>query len=89
MILDFNTPGAMKLDMRYYIENMVADFPFELKAIKTIPWTDKLFKVSEDEDLYEEKKAVFHTFVMKSMFLCKRARPDVNPGIGFLSSRVK
>jgi hypothetical protein len=26
---------------------------------------------------------------MKAMFLCKRARPDINPAIGFLSSRVK
>jgi hypothetical protein len=26
---------------------------------------------------------------MKSMFLCKRARPDIDQGIAFLSSRVK
>ena len=26
---------------------------------------------------------------MKAMFLCKRARPDINMAIGFLSSRVK
>jgi hypothetical protein len=72
MILDFNTPGAMKLDMKYYIENMVEEFPFKIKSIKTTPWTDKLFKVNDaSKDLNEEKKAVFHTFVMKSMFLCK------------------
>ena len=26
---------------------------------------------------------------MKAMFLCKQTRPDVNPVVGFLSSRVK
>ena len=26
---------------------------------------------------------------MKAMFLCKRARPDIDPAIAFLSSRVK
>eukprot|EP00957_Ditylum_brightwellii_P108727 8294282-Ditylum_brightwellii.AAC.1 len=26
---------------------------------------------------------------MKSMFLCKRGRQDVNPGVGFLLTRVK
>jgi hypothetical protein len=61
-----------------------------IKAIKTTPWTEKLFKVnSESKNLDEERRGVFHTFVMKAMFLCKRARPDVNPAIGFLSSRVK
>ena len=32
---------------------------------------------------------MFHTFAMKAMFLCKRARPDIDPATGFLSSRVK
>ena len=69
---------------------MVEEFPFEVKLIKTTPWTKKLFKVNDkSKNLNKEKRAIFHTFVMKSMFLCKRARPNVNPGIGFLSSRVK
>jgi hypothetical protein len=56
----------------------------------TTPWTEKLFKVNdESKHLDEVRRVIFHTFVMKAMFLCKRARPDVNPVIGFLSSRVK
>lgn len=31
---------------------------------------------------------VFHTFVMKGMFLCKRGRQDVQTGIAFLATRV-
>ena len=38
--------------------------------------------------LDEVKKANFHTFVMKNMFLCKRARPDIEPGVSFLSTRT-
>jgi hypothetical protein len=90
MILDFSIPGAMKLDMRYYIKQMIKDFGYDIKSIKTNPWTEKLFKVNtESKNVDEERRAVFHTFVMKAMFLCKRARPDINPVIGFLSSRVK
>ena len=90
MILDFSIPGAMKLDMRYYIKQMIEDFPYEIKTIKTNPWTEKLFKVdNESKHLDDERRTSFHTFVMKAMFLCKRARPDVNPVIGFLSSRVR
>jgi hypothetical protein len=90
MILDFSIPGAMKLDMIYYIKQMIKDFPYEIKTITTNPWTEKLFKVDkESKKLDEKRRAILHTFVMKAMFLCKRARPDVNPVVGFLSSRVK
>jgi hypothetical protein len=89
MIIDFTQDGALKVDMRYYIEAMIEEFPYEIKATKTAPWTEKLFKVQEDsKKLEEEQRSILHTFVMKAMFLCKRARPDVDPAIGFLSSRV-
>jgi len=32
---------------------------------------------------------MFYTFVMKAMFLCKRGRPDIQPGIPFLVTRVR
>jgi hypothetical protein len=48
MILDYSTPGALKLDMKYYIRNMVEEFPYAIKAIKTTPWTEKLFKVNSE-----------------------------------------
>ena len=32
---------------------------------------------------------MFHTFAMKGMLLVKRARPDLEPGFGFLSLRVR
>ena len=38
--------------------------------------------------LDDNRKSIFHTFVMKAMFLCKQARPDIEPGICFLSSRT-
>ncbi len=34
MILDFSIPGAMQLDMRYYIEQMIENFPYKIKTIK-------------------------------------------------------
>jgi hypothetical protein len=90
MILDFTDNGAMKLDMVYYIKGMIEDFPYPIGPAKATPWTEKLLKVQKDAPkLEEERRKVFHTYVMKSMFLCKRARPDIDQGITFLSSRVK
>ena len=90
MILGYSKEGALKVDMSYYIDGMVEYFPYELKATKVAPLNDKLLKIDEKgKELDDERQGIFHTFVMKLMFLCKRGRPDVNPGIGFLSSRVK
>ena len=38
--------------------------------------------------LGDERKKTFHTFTMKGMFLAKRARQDMQPGITFLSTRT-
>ena len=35
-----------------------------------------------------KKKEINHTFVMKGMFLCKRGRQDIQPGIAFLVTRT-
>jgi hypothetical protein len=35
------------------------------------------------------KKELFHTFVAKGLFLCKRARPDIKPTIALLATQVQ
>ena len=39
--------------------------------------------------IYSDKADVFHTTIDKSLFLCKRARPDIQPTVPFLCTRVK
>jgi hypothetical protein len=90
MILDITDNGAMKVDMVYYIKGMIADFAYPIGPTNVTRWTEKLLKVQKDAPkLEEERHKVFHTYVMKAMFLCKRARPDIDQGITFLSSRAK
>jgi hypothetical protein len=53
------------------------------------PWTEKLFKVEETSPLLAKKgREIFHTFAMKGMFVCKRARQDIQTRIISLSSRT-
>ena len=90
MILDYSEDGKLKVDMKYYIEDMLNQFPEEIKSTKSVPWSDKLFNVTTTSPALNNKmRETFHTFVMKAMFLCKRGRPDINPAIAFLASRVK
>ena len=87
--LDFSEKGKLKVDMKYYIEQMIAEFKHEVKDTKRALWNDKLFKVStSSKKLDKQRKAEFHTFVMKAMFLSKRARPDIQPVVSFLSTRT-
>ena len=39
--------------------------------------------------LLKDKPELFHTFVAKGLFVCKRARPDIQPAIAYLTTRVR
>ena len=89
MIIIFKD-GKVIIDMQYYVEKMLEEFPTELREGVNCPWTERLFKVDEDAKILDiERSKTFHTFVMKGMFLSKRARQDIHPAIVFLSTRVK
>jgi hypothetical protein len=91
MNLDYSTPGCVKVDMCDYIKNTVEDFPEELEVQgATYPWNENLFKVDKhSKNLDTEKAETLHTFVAKILFVTKRARPDVQPAVSFLSTRVR
>jgi len=90
MKLVFASGGKLKIDMVDYFDKMCREFPEELDGDTKYPWTEKLFAVDKNSDvLNTERKNSFHTHTMKTMYLAKRARPDILPAVIFLSSRVK
>ena len=90
MILRYTKDGKVIVDMTRYVEKMVEDFPDKLKEGAKLPWTERLFKVDENSPILDEERAkTMYTFVMKAMFVCKRGRPDVQPAVAFLATRVK
>ena len=50
---------------------------------------DDLFSIGNDEKLSKDRAEEFHTTVAKGLFVCKRARPDIQPVIAVLCTRVK
>ena len=63
-----------------------------IKGTRSSPAGDHLFTVREDVDqklLPEEQARQFHRTVAQLLFLCKRARPDIEPVVSFLTTRVK
>ncbi|KAG7361759.1 hypothetical protein IV203_036860 [Nitzschia inconspicua] len=78
--------------MSDYIQSMIDTFPSKELKGKSVssPWNDNLFKVTKGSNKLEKKKAEqFHTATAQGLFACKRARPDINPVIAFLTTRVK
>eukprot|EP00957_Ditylum_brightwellii_P104557 7967049-Ditylum_brightwellii.AAC.1 len=78
----------MKVLMKECIEESIEEFPEELGEPCTSPAADHLFRVDKHWIKLVEKKAQqFHTTVTRVMFVCKRARPDIQPTITFLTTQ--
>ena len=90
MVLDFLDPGKVMVQMDKYVQDLLEMSPEEFRGEANTPASLHLFKVNEDGDLLTEDKAtIFHHLVAKSLFLPKRARPDIQLAVGFLCARVK
>ena len=93
VIMDYSVPGKLKVSMKDYVWRMVEDFPY-LGQVESLPKASTpaaahLFAVNPKAEKIDKKRADdFHTTVAKGLFLCKRARPDLQPTIPFLCTRV-
>jgi hypothetical protein len=89
MTIDYSTQGKVVIHMEDYVEDLLVDMPEEMEGTATTPAAEHLFKVDDDaEKLGTEKSEFFHSCTAKILFLCKRARPDVQTPIAFLCTRV-
>ena len=90
MVLDFTNPGKVVIRMEDYIRNMLTQLPEDMEGVATTPAAEHLFKVNDTPTYLDEEQAMFfHHNMAKLLFLCKRARPDIQTAVAFLSTRVK
>jgi hypothetical protein len=76
--------------MREYIKAMIDQFPYEIgERTSPTPANDDLFTIKDSPNLDKIQSEELHTFVAKSLFACKRARPDLHTTTTFLCTRVK
>jgi hypothetical protein len=101
MGLDFSHKGKCIVTMHDYLDGILKAFdaamekhehgflPVTRQSYET-PAPDNLFIVNEDcEKLPDEMAADFHTIVAKTLYVTKRARPDMCLSIAFLTTRVR
>lgn len=69
---------------------MLDDVPKDMDGHATTPAAGHLFTVdSEAKPLDEETAHLFYHNTAKLLFLSKRARPDIQTAVAFLTTRVK
>jgi len=92
MNLDYSVVGEVKITMVPYVLELVTSFKVHDPSDKTAitPASENLFAVDPDAlPLQEQPAAVFHNFVARSLYLTKRARPEIATAVAFLTTRVK
>jgi hypothetical protein len=89
MTIDYSEKGKVKFTMIDYIKGMLDELPGDMEGTVTTPASSHLFDVNDDaEKLSDAMSEMFHHNTAKLLFLCKRARPDVQPAVAFLCTRV-
>lgn len=73
------------------VDRTLSDVRGNMEGTATSPAVDRLCNANSTnpEPLLEEDAKCFHTMTAKSLFLSKRARPDVQQGVAFLTTRAK
>ena len=90
MEIDFSKEGKVVITMINYIEEMLEELPDDMAGTAATPAANHLFDVQENgTKLDQQKSDFFHHNVAKLLFLCKRARPDIQTAVAFLCTRVK
>lgn len=91
MTLDFSKDGKVQVDMTRYVAEILAEVDDEITGgTAPTPAATYLFDVNEECDKLDQRRSeIFHHTVAKMLFLCKRARPDIQTAVAFLCTRVK
>jgi len=90
MQIDYTKKKQVQITMYDYIHNMLNEPPPDMDGGATTPAANHLFSVNQEAQKLNEKSAeMFHHNLAKILYLCKRARPDIQTAVAFLTTRVK
>jgi hypothetical protein len=76
--------------MKDYIQDMLDELPSDMDGEAVNPEAEHLFTANENPVLLDEATSqMFHTNTAKLLFLSKQTRPDIQPAVEYLMTRVK
>jgi len=78
MKIDYQQKGKVEFIMYEYIDKMLEEMPADMSGLATTPASNYLFNTDLGcTKLGVEKGQLFHHFVAKLLYLCKRTRQDI------------
>ena len=89
MDITYTEHGEATVLMQQYLDEAIDDFPEDCTATALSPAAPHLFEVDDNcKRLSEPNRRILHSITAKLLFVAKRARPDIQVPIAFLTSRV-
>ena len=90
MLLDFEVPGQVTVDMRSYIKAMIDKLPAKMRGSSATPAASCLFDTRETAPkLGDKERDFFHRSAAQLLYLSQHGRPDIRTAAAFLTTRVK
>ena len=90
MEIEFDGMGGVSFFQKNHLLEAIEAFGEDVTKPVTSAAKKNLFAVNEDDEPLEECKSdVFHSVTQKLLFVAKRARPDIQPTLSFLCTRVQ
>ena len=83
--------GKLEVDVAECLDSLLEEFPIKFDGEKMAPdpACADMFEAESGKFLPTKKKELFHRFTAKALFLCERARPDMQPIVSVSCTRVK
>ena len=89
MDIVFHNNGTLTVDMSEYVIEALQAFPDKLRKSVTSPARPDLFHLDYSSPrLSNQNSNLFHSLVMRLMWVSQRCRLDIATAIAFLSTRV-
>ncbi len=92
MDMEFKDDGMLEVSIIAYLKDVIKQFPEEITGKAATLAAEQLFAVRDKKEtraLEEERALAFHHTVMQLLFMCTRARRDIQRAVAFLTTRVK
>lgn len=90
MTINFSDMNKVMFTMYDYIYKLIDKLPGDMKGMSATPASTNTFEINDKSPKLDEgQKELFHHLVAKSLFLSKRARPDLQTVVSFLCTRVQ
>lgn len=89
MTIDYSQDGLVKFIMMDFLQGLLDEAPDDMDGTAVSPAANNLFTVDKQSERLDDARAdTFHHLTAKLLYLGKRARPDIQPAISYLTTRV-